>query len=379
MKIVIAPQGFKGNLSAQRVAEAIARGIKRVLIDAEMDIVPMADGGEGTLEALVHNTRGRIMTAEVAGPLGETVEARWGILGDGVSAVVEMAAASGITLVPCERLNPLITTTYGTGQLIRAALDAQCHKIIVGIGGSATNDGGAGMVQALGVRLLDKEGAELSVGGAALSELGRIDISGLDKRLANCQIVVACDVKNPLCGKDGASRIYGPQKGATKEMCYQLDDALSNYARVIKRDLGIDVYNIPGAGAAGGMGAGMVAFLGAELKQGIEIVSDTVGLSEHLKGAALVFTGEGRIDGQTFFGKTVAGVAAKARVLRIPVVAIVGEIAGDVRAIYEYGVDVVMSIAPGPISLRECMNGAELYIEDTSERAIRLILLKLEN
>lgn len=379
MKIVIAPQGFKGNLSAQRVAEAIARGIKRVLIDAEMDIVPMADGGEGTLEALVHNTRGRIMTAEVAGPLGETVEARWGILGDGVSAVVEMAAASGITLVPCERLNPLITTTYGTGQLIRAALDAQCHKIIVGIGGSATNDGGAGMVQALGVRLLDKEGAELSVGGAALSELGRIDISGLDKRLANCQIVVACDVKNPLCGKDGASRIYGPQKGATKEMCYQLDDALSNYARVIKRDLGIDVYNIPGAGAAGGMGAGMVAFLGAELKQGIEIVSDTVGLSEHLKGAALVFTGEGRIDGQTFFGKTVAGVAAKARVLGIPVVAIVGEIAGDVRAIYEYGVDVVMSIAPGPINLRECMNGAELYIEDTSERAIRLILLKLEN
>lgn len=379
MKIIIAPQGFKGNLSAQRVAEAIARGIKRVLIDAEIDIVPMADGGEGTLEALVHNTRGRIMTAKVIGPLGETVEARWGILGDGVSAVVEMAAASGITLVPCERLNPLITTTYGTGQLIRAALDAQCHKIIVGIGGSATNDGGAGMAQALGVRLLDKEGKDLSVGGAALSELERIDISGLDKRLTNCQIVVACDVKNPLCGKDGASRVYGPQKGATKEMCYQLDDALSNYARVIKRDLGIEVYNIPGAGAAGGMGAGLIAFLGAELKQGLEIVSDTVGLSEHLKGAALIFTGEGRIDGQTFFGKTVAGVAAKAKALGIPVVAIVGEIAGDVRAIYEYGVDVVMSIAPGPISLKECMNGAELYIEDTAEKAMRLILLKLQN
>jgi len=379
MKIVIAPQGFKGNLSAQRVAEAIALGIKRVLVDAEMDIVPMADGGEGTLEALVHNTRGRILTTEVTGPLGGTVVARWGILGDGVSAVVEMAAASGITLVPFEKLNPLVTTTYGTGQLIQAALDAQCRKIIVGIGGSATNDGGAGMAQALGVSLLDKDGVDLSVGGAALSELERIDISGLDRRLANCQIVVACDVKNPLCGKTGASKVYGPQKGATEQMCHQLDDALSNYARVIKKDLGVDVYNIPGAGAAGGMGAGLVAFLGAELKPGIEIVSDTVGLSEHLKGAALVFTGEGRIDVQTFFGKTVDGVAAKAKMSGIPVVAIAGGIAGDVRALYQRGVDVVMSIAPGPISLRECMNGAEAYIEDTAERAIKLILINLGN
>jgi glycerate kinase len=379
MKIVIAPQGFKGNLSAHRVAEAIARGIRRVLIDAELDIVPMADGGEGTLEVLVHNTHGRIITTEVSGPLGDTVLARWGIIGDGVSAVVEMAAASGITLVPVEKLNPSVTTTYGTGQLIRAALDAQCRKIIVGIGGSATNDGGAGMAQALGARLLDKDRVDLSVGGAALSKLDSIDISGLDKRLANCQIVAACDVKNPLCGKDGASIVYGPQKGATEKMCRQLDDALSNYARVIKKDLGIDVRNIPGAGAAGGMGAGLIAFLAAELKPGIEIVSDTVGLSEHLKGAALVFTGEGRIDAQTFFGKTVAGVAAKAKVFGIPVVAIVGEIAGNIRAIYQHGIDVVMSIVPGPISLKECMDGAEVYIEDTAERAIRLIILKLEH
>ncbi len=378
MKIVIAPQSFKGSLSAQEVAQAIARGIKRVLADAETVILPIADGGEGTVDALVYSAHGQVMTTEVTGPLGEKVTAEWGILGDQASAVVEMAAASGITLVPLEKLNPLVATTYGTGELIRAALDAGCRRIIIGIGGSATNDGGAGMAQALGARLLDKKSEELPWGGAALARLSRIDISGLDKRLTDCQVITACDVTNPLCGERGASRVYGPQKGATEEMCQQLDEALTNYAEVIKRDLGIDVINMPGAGAAGGLGAGLVAFLGAKLISGIEVVSAAVGLTDYLKEASLVFTGEGRIDAQTLFGKTVAGVAAKAKEFRIPVVAIVGELTGDYQEIYQHGIDAVLSIAPGPISLKESMADADRLIADAAERALRLILIKLE-
>ncbi len=378
MKIVIAPQSFKGSLSAQEVAQAMARGIKRVLADAETIILPIADGGEGTVDALVYSTHGQIMTTEVTGPLGEKVTAKWGILGDRAGAVVEMVAASGITLVPPKKLNPLVATTYGTGELIRVALDAGCRRIVVGIGGSATNDGGAGVAQALGARLLNEKGEELPWGGAALAKLSRIDISGLDRRLAECQVITACDVTNPLCGKQGASRVYGPQKGATGEMCQQLDEALTNYAEVIKRDLGIDVINMPGAGAAGGLGAGLVAFLGAKLISGIEVVSEAVGLADYLKEASLVFTGEGRIDAQTLFGKTVAGVAAKAKEFRIPVVAIAGEVAGDYQELYRHGIDAVLSIAPGPISLKKSMANAERLITDAAERALRLILIKLE-
>ena len=379
MKIVVAPQSFKGSLGAQKVAEAIASGIKRILPDAEIIILPMADGGEGTVEALVYSTAGQIITTEVTGPLSEKVAARWGILGVGTSAVIEMAEASGITLVPPGKLNPLLTTTYGTGELIKVALDTGCRKLIIGIGGSATNDGGAGMVQALGVRLLDGNGEELSWGGAALSKLNRIDISGIDKRLSECQITVACDVTNPLCGEQGASKVYGPQKGATEEMCRHLDNALANYGRIIKNDLGIDVLDMPGTGAAGGLGAGLVAFLGAELLSGIEIVSKAVGLEDHLEGAALVFTGEGRIDTQTLFGKTIAGVAAKAKALRIPVVAIVGELSGGYHGLYQQGIVAALSITPGPITLKKSMQNAERLITDTTERALRLILLRLEN
>jgi len=360
------------------VAQAIAKGIKRVVADAETIMVPMADGGEGTVETLIHSTHGQIIATEVTGPLGEKVTAKWGILGDRVSAVVEMAAASGITLAPAERLNPLVATTYGTGELICAALQAGCRRLIIGIGGSATNDGGAGMAQALGVRLLDERGKELPWGGAALVKLSRIDISGLDHRLAECEVITACDVTNPLCGEQGASRVYGPQKGATEEMCQQLDEALTNYAEVIKRDLGINVMDIPGAGAAGGLGAGLVIFLGAKLISGVEIVSEVVGLTGYLKGASLVFTGEGRIDTQTLFGKTVSGVAAKAKTFHIPVVAIAGEVAGDYKELYQYGIDAALSIAPGPISLRKSMANAEKLIADAAERALRLILVKLE-
>jgi glycerate kinase len=375
LKIVIAPQSFKGSLSALKVAQAIALGIKRVLPNAETVVVPMADGGEGTVEALVDATCGQIITTDVTGPLGESIAAKWGILGDGVTGIIEAAAASGITLVPPGKLNPLITTTYGTGELIRAALNAGCRKLIVGIGGTATNDGGAGMAQALGVRLLDNRGKELPRGGAALAKLDRIDVSGLDRRLAECHVVSACDVTNPLCGELGASVVYGPQKGASEEMCRRLDEALSHYAGVIKADLGIEVMDLPGAGAAGGLGAGLVAFLGAELLPGIDIVIEFVGLVDHLGDASLIFTGEGRIDGQTLFGKTVSGVFSKAKALRIPTVAIVGEVTNS-SDVYQSGIDAVLSIAPGPVSLEKSMADAASLIADAAERAMRLILIR---
>jgi len=349
------------------------------MADAELIMVPMADGGEGTVEALTYGTHGRFIDTEVTGPLGGKVTARWGILGDSVSAVVEMAAASGITLVPVKKLNPLVATTYGTGELIRAALDAGCHKLIIGIGGSATNDGGAGMAQALGARLLDERNEELPWGGAALAKLSRIDISGLDSRLTECEVVTACDVTNPLCGKQGASRVYGPQKGATEKMCQQLDEALANYAKVIKRDLGIDVIDIPGAGAAGGLGAGLITFLGAKLISGIDIVSETVGLTDYLKEASLVFTGEGKIDTQTLFGKAVAGVAVRAKAQGIPVIALGGAVAGDTEEFYQHGINATLSITPGPISLRKSMANAEQLIADAAEQALRLTLIRLEN
>jgi glycerate kinase len=375
LKIVIAPQSFKGSLSALKVAQAIALGIKRVLPDAETVVVPMADGGEGTVEALVDATCGQIITTDVTGPLGESIAAKWGILGDGVTGIIEAAAASGITLVPPGKLNPLITTTYGTGELIRAALNAGCRKLIVGIGGTATNDGGAGMAQALGVRLLDNRGKELPRGGAALAKLDRIDVSGLDRRLAECHVVSACDVTNPLCGELGASVVYGPQKGASEEMCRRLDEALSHYAGVIKADLGIEVMDLPGAGAAGGLGAGLVAFLGSDLLPGIDIVIEFVGLVDHLGDASLIFTGEGRIDGQTLFGKTVSGVFSKAKALRIPTVAIVGEVTNS-SDVYQSGIDAVLSIAPGPVSLEKSMADAASLIADAAERAMRLILIR---
>jgi len=375
MKIVVAPQSFKGSLSAREVADAIVSGIRRVLADAEVVVLPMADGGEGTVDALVFATGGRTMQTEVSGPLGDRVIAAWGILGDGATAVVEMAAASGLVLVPADRLDPLTATTYGTGELVRAALDSGCHRLIIGIGGSATNDGGAGMAQALGAKLTDREGRELPPGGAALASLRQIDISGLDSRLAESQVTVACDVTNPLCGKEGASWVYGPQKGATEAMCRQLDEALANYASVIKKDLGIDIRDMPGAGAAGGLGAGLVAFAGARLVPGIEIVSDAVGLVEHLKGASLVLTGEGRLDTQTTFGKTVAGVAKHAKVLGVPVVVIAGELHGDLKELYRYGIDAALSIAPGPITREESEADAARLISDVAERALRLVLI----
>ena len=299
MKIVIAPDSYKESLSALEVAQAVEAGFRQVFPDADYVLVPVADGGEGTVDAMVAATGGRKETVTVSGPLGEPVEAFYGLTGDGDTAVIEMAAASGLALVPPDRRNPLLTNSRGTGELIRAALDAGARRFILGIGGSATNDGGAGMVQALGVRLLDLEGRELDGSGGDLARLERIDVSALDPRLAECRIEVACDVDNPLTGARGASAVFGPQKGATPEMVQALDANLARLARIVGRDLGVAVDTVPGAGAAGGMGAAMLAFFGATLKPGIEIVTAAVDLDTHVRDADLVITGEGRIDFQT--------------------------------------------------------------------------------
>ncbi|MFC1937523.1 glycerate kinase [Chloroflexota bacterium] len=379
MKIVIAPQGFKGNLTALQVSQAIEKGVRSVVSHAITEIVPMADGGEGTTQALVDATGGDIIPAEVTGPLGERVTAYWGLLADKVTGVIEMAAASGITLVPPDKRNPLLTTTFGTGELILAALERGCRKLLIGIGGSATNDGGAGMAQALGATLINVREKPIAFGGAALDELEHIDVFTMDQRLAECNVVVACDVTNPLCGPNGASYVYGPQKGATPDMVAQLDTALAHYADVIKRDLGVNIREVPGAGAAGGLGAGLLAFLNARIKPGVDIVIEATSLVEHLKDAALVFTGEGKIDNQTACGKVPAGVARRAKAFGLPVITIAGAIGEGYQAVYEQGIDSVFSIASGPMSLEQSMADAEKLTTDVTERAMRLFLCAMEH
>jgi glycerate kinase len=372
MKIAIAPDSFKECLTAAEVARALAEGVRRTLPDAEIACVPMADGGEGTVDALVAATEGQIVELEATGPMGEPVSTRYGLLGDGTSAVIEMAAASGLPLVPPSHRNPLVATTYGTGELIRDALDRGVSDIIIGIGGSATNDGGAGMAQALGVSLRDSEGNELARGGAALSQLASVDLSGRHPRLGECTIQVACDVDNPLCGPNGASCTYGPQKGATPEMVEELDAALRRFGDVIETQLGTAVLDVPGAGAAGGLGAGLMAFAGGVLRPGVEIVAEACGLNDRIAGADLVITGEGRIDSQTPFGKTPAGVAKVARELGIPVVAIAGSLGPGYEAVYDHGIDAVFAIPSGPISLVEAMERAPELLATTAESLARM-------
>jgi len=350
-------------------------GIKRILPDADIVILPMADGGEGTVEALVYSTSGRIITSEVTGPLGDKVSAHWGVLGDNKTAVIEMAAASGINLVSSSCLDPTLATTRGTGELILEALENGCRKLIIGIGGSATNDGGAGMAQALGVRLIDSNGNDLKPGGTALQNLDKIDISGLDVRIKECTITVACDVTNTLCGRQGASFVYGPQKGASQEMCQNLDSALTHYALIVERDLGVDILNLSGGGAAGGLGAGLVAFLGAKLLPGVDIIIEAMGLVNYLKNADLILTGEGKVDSQTMFGKTVAGVAREAKQFNVPVIVVAGAIEGAGEELYQHGVTALLSITPGPITLEESVANARNLIADCAERAMRLVLI----
>lgn len=366
MKIIIAPDSYKESLSAMDVAIAIENGFKQVLPNAEYVKLPMADGGEGTVQSLVDATNGTIIKHAVTGPLGQSVEGFWGLLGEGDTAVIEMAAASGIHLVAPEQRNPLITTTYGTGELIKAALDQGVKHIIVGIGGSATNDGGIGMAQALGIRLLDNQGQELGYGGGELARLATIDTSKLDPRLAQVRLEVACDVDNPLCGEKGASAVFGPQKGATPDMVTELDNNLAHYAAIIKQQLGVDVRDMAGAGAAGGMGAALLGLFDAELRPGIEIVMDAVNLDDIVADADLVITGEGRIDSQTIHGKTPIGVARTAKKHGLPVIGIAGCLSSDCGVVHQHGIDAVFAVVNRSVDLATALTEAAENVEMTA-------------
>ncbi len=374
MNIVIAPDSFKGSLNALAVATALEQGVRRVDPLIRTNLVPMADGGEGTVAALVKAVGGKVIAQRVTGPLGEPVDGYFGLLGDGETGVIEMAAASGLPLLPKERRNPLFTTTYGTGELIKAALDHGARRLIIGIGGSATNDGGAGMAAALGIKLLDSSGKDIPFGGGSLHRLQLIDVSGLDSRIAATDIRVACDVSNPLCGPNGASAVYGPQKGATPEMVELLDKNLEYYAELVARTTGKQVKNSPGAGAAGGLGAGLVAFLGAHLQPGVEIVLHAAKMEELIRDADLVITGEGQTDRQTLYGKAPAGVAGVAQKYDVPVVCISGSLAGGAEELYNRGFAGLFSITDGPMSLDQAMNQAPQLLERAAESVVRLFL-----
>lgn len=373
MKVVIAPDSFKGSLSASEVADNIAKGVRKAVGSADILCIPMADGGEGTVRSLVDSTGGEIVNVRVKGPLLKEVEAFYGILGDRKTAVIEMAAASGLPLLRENERNPMKTTTCGTGELIGHALDRGCQNIIVGLGGSATNDGGAGMIRALGARLLDKDGNDVEEGGGSLGSIAAIDLSGLDKRLAGCRIIAACDVDNPLTGIRGASHVFGPQKGADAEMVKILDNNLEHFAEIVLKTTGIAIKDYPGAGAAGGLGGGLLAFLGAELKRGIDIVIEAAGLEEKIIGADLVITGEGMMDYQTQYGKTPYGVAMIAKKYGIPVAAIVGSIGRDAEVLYDMGFCGIFSIINRPMTLEEAVSSCAELLERTSESVMRLV------
>ncbi len=377
MKIILAPDSFKGSLSSTEVALAMEQGVKRVLPGARCFKIPMADGGEGTVQALLDAAGGDLVQCRVKGPLGRRVAAGYGRLADGRTAVVEIAAAAGLALLSDKAKNPLKTTSYGAGELLRHALDRGAKKVIVGVGGSATNDGGAGLAQALGVVFRDARGRIIRQNGAGgmLRTIRAIDMTGAHPRLRAAQVLVACDVDNPLCGKRGASAVFGPQKGATPAMVKQLDRNLAHLADVIERDLGMKVGEVAGAGAAGGLGAGLLAFAGAELRSGIEIISKATSIERRLRHADLVITGEGRVDFQTAFGKTPAGIAALAGAYGVPVAAIGGSLADDAGEIFAHGINGLEAAIARDMSLGEALAHSREYVANAAERVLRLILI----
>jgi glycerate kinase len=377
VKIVIAPDSFKENLTSMQVAACIEKGIRKVLPKVRCIKIPMADGGEGTVQSLVDATGGKIIKKQVVGPMGEKTSARYGILGDGSTAVIEMAEASGLPLVPRNKRNPLQATTYGTGELIIDALNKGATTIIIGLGGSATVDGGAGMAQATGVRFLSRSGKVIKerLGGGMLDKINAIDTSRVDRRIKKTKFIIASDVTNPLCGKNGAANVFGPQKGATPAMVKTLDRNLKHYADLIKKQLKKDVLNKKGAGAAGGLGAGLLAFTNAKMKRGVDLVVEITGLKKHLKGADLVITGEGRVDFQTAFGKTPAGVAKAARTYKVPCIAIGGSLADDARGVFEHGIAGLESAAARDMDLATAIANSRKHLELAGERVIRLLLI----
>ncbi|MFT9178788.1 MAG: glycerate kinase [Zymomonas mobilis] len=375
MKFLLAPDSFKGSLTAKEAALAMERAIQKILPEAETVILPMADGGEGTVQSLIDATQGRRISEMVMNPLMQPVMADYGILGDGKTAIIEMAAASGLQFVDEKSKNPLITTTYGTGQLMRSALDRGIRKIIMGMGGSATNDGGAGMAEALGVRFLDKKGRPITRGGGGLSTLAEIDISGLDPRIADTEIIIASDVTNPLVGEIGASAVFAPQKGANPDMVRRLDDNLRHYADLIKASLGKEIAEKAGAGAAGGLSGGLLAFTDATIEKGIELVIRITGLMEKSKDADYVLTGEGGIDFQTQYGKTPMGVAKAAKKANpeTVVIALGGYIGEQIDSLYQKGIDAIFGILPAAIPLDQALLSAAANVERTTENIVRLI------
>lgn len=372
MKIVIAPDSFKDSLSAQAVANAIASGLAEVWPDAELVKCPMADGGEGTIEALLDACQGQWMSAQVSGPLGDRLEAHWGWLAQSRTAIIEMAMASGLQLLTLTQRDACLTSTAGTGQLISAALDAGAQRVILAIGGSATNDGGSGMISALGARFLDRDDRPLPGGGLALTDLARIDLSGLDPRLAGVRVEIAADVDNPLCGPNGASHIFGPQKGASPDQVLALDAALAHFADHSARTLGHDLRDSPGSGAAGGMGFAAKAYLNASFRAGVEVVADLTGLEQALRGADLVITGEGRFDAQTLRGKTPLGVARVAQRQRVPVIVLAGTLGEGYEQLYQHGISAAFALTSGPMDLEKACREAPRLLHERARDVARV-------
>lgn len=372
-KYVVAPDSFKESMTAKEVCDAMEKGIKKADSAAEVIKVPMADGGEGTVDSLVDATNGQRVIVEVTGPLGNKISAYYGILGNGTTAVIEMAKASGLEIVEKKKRNPMITTTFGTGELIRDALDHNVKEIIIGLGGSSTNDGGSGMAQALGAKLLDQNNNQISFGGGNLDKLDKIDISDLDSRLQDVKIILASDVTNPLIGKDGASRVFGPQKGATPEMVEKLENNLQHYAKIIKRDLNKDVASVSGAGAAGGLGAGLMAFTTCKMRQGVDIAIEVTKLEEKVKSADYVFTGEGGTDFQTKFGKTPYGVAKLGKKYHKPVISLAGYLGEGIDSLYSEGFTAIFGIIPGVCDLSTALKNGPSNVARTTENIVRLL------
>ncbi|GEO62948.1 glycerate kinase [Companilactobacillus nantensis] len=375
MKIVLAPDSYKNSLTAKEVAQSLRKGFERVYPDAEYVNVPMADGGEGTVQSLVDAKNGQIITEEVINPLGNKTAAHYGLINDGQVAVIEMAEASGIQFINKFTQNPYITTTFGTGELIKSAIKHGAKTIIIGIGGSATNDGGAGMAQALGAHLLNDKGEELQYGGAMLQKLDHIDTSEMMPELDDVNVVIASDVTNPLTGPDGASHVFGPQKGASPEMVEFLDGALSHYADILKRDLKKDLEQVAGAGAAGGLGAGLLAFTNSQMRSGVDIVVDYTDLKAKVKDADVVVTGEGQIDFQTKFGKTPMGVAQATKAVNpdATVIAVAGSIGEKISELYPLGIDAIFTCVPGVEELSTAIQNTDQNLQQVAENIGRLI------
>ena len=378
--ILVAPDSFKGSLSARDAADAMERGVKNILPDSVVVKHPISDGGEGLVDILTPALNGTFVTTEVSGPFpGQRAKARWGLSGDQSTGIIEMAEAAGLTLAPPGKRDPKIATTYGVGELIRVALDSGVTSLIIGIGGSATNDGGAGMAEALGVRFMNESGQPLGRGGTALAALDRIDVSDKDPRVDQIEILVASDVQNTLCGELGASAVYGPQKGASPRDVKALDTALFRYGEVLQSALGIDVLSIPGGGAAGGLGAGLVAFCGAQLRRGIDVVFHVTNFDDHLRSADLVITGEGKIDEQVRFGKALAGVIERAQRAGVPVAAVVGSVDGNWESFVnrQFLAD-LESLVDANATTEQAMRNASALISQKTELLLQRCLSRIK-